>query len=131
MNIATAICISVSLLASAGCLGSAAPAGSESETAQPTAPAVERNDPAPTSTGASPAPRPATWTAANWSGFMTVGAAFEGPDHVEETGGATRPVWSTSFHYEVVDVPEAMEVRLDWDAAVGQIMFMVIVPGNA
>jgi hypothetical protein len=119
---ATAILLTATLLATAGCLGGPAGEATTPSTAPPTPTGALAAKPAP-----SPAP---VRTVANWTGFMTVGAADEAPSHVDETNGATGAVWSPSFHYDVQQAPQDLEVRLDWTATAGQLEFMVILPGN-
>src|SRR5438128_1885650 len=108
MHPATAIALSVSLLAAAGCLGSSAPAGTEHANTS-AAPAATPGAVALTAT-ASPQAATAAWTVANWTGFLRVGAAYEATSHMKETNAATAGVWSPSFHYEVVQVPQALEI---------------------
>lgn len=115
MHAATALLLGATLLAAAGCLGNGTPAGSG--TVAPTA-------------AASLHPAPASWATVNWTGFLKVGAAYEVPSHVDETNAATRGVWSPSFHYEVLAVPQALQVQLDWTATAGQLQFMVLLPDN-
>jgi hypothetical protein len=83
--------------------------------------------PAPTAKVSPPAP---VWSVSNWTGFLRVGAAYEAPSHITETNAGTWALWSPSFHYEVGQAPQVLEVRLDWTAVMGQIQFMVMVPAN-
>jgi hypothetical protein len=109
MRTAYAIALSASLLAAAGCLGTGATVGSGSTNAGPPPPA---------------------WSEAQWSGSLRVGAAYEAPSHVGDTNAATRSVWSPSFHYATPRPPRDLEVRMDWNATLGQLELMVIVPRN-
>lgn len=126
-----AIMLSVSLVAAAGCLEGADPSTSENvdtASAPPTAAAD-----APQDAGAvepSDEPTSPTWTVAAWEGAMAVGVLYEIPNHLDETAGPTGAVWSPSFHYEVAEAPQDLEVQLDWTAAAAQMQFMIVVPGN-
>lgn len=126
-----AIVLSVSLVAAAGCLGGAEPLTSENvdtAEAEPTEAADAPQDAA--TTGPSAVATSPTWTVTGWEGAMVVGALYEIPSHFDETAGPTSAVWSPSFHYEVAEPPQDLEVQLDWTAATAQMQFMIVVPGN-
>jgi hypothetical protein len=129
LHAAIAVALSVILVAVAGCLSTGTSAGS-GEANVPTAAPTPGPGASSRPAEASPFRAPAVWTVANWTGFMKIGAADEAPSHVQETNAATSGIWSPSFHYGVQQVPQALEIRLDWTAAAGQIEFMVVLPGN-
>jgi len=125
MNAITILVASVALLAFAGCIDDGAT--DEAYDGDVTTPLVPGADDAPPGDDGLQPATPVR-TVLNWTGYLKVGAADEAPSHVQETGAATGGVWSPSFHYEVVQVPQELEIRLDWSATAAQIEFMVTLP---
>ncbi|MGQ0535810.1 MAG: hypothetical protein ACT4PT_07040 [Methanobacteriota archaeon] len=117
MRTSLAIVLATAMWSTAGCLGDAGTAG---------------DDGVPVSVAGALAgdAGAASWFDEPWEGYFGVGAAYDIPAHLQETHGPMRAVWSPSFHYEVLDVPHALEVRLDWTAAASSIEFMVELPDD-
>lgn len=103
-----------SLLALAGCIGSAPPA-----------------DLAAPSAGA-PVPEAPAEVVETWSGQFMVGAAYELPAHFPETAGAVAPLWPDQMRtFDITEAPQALRFVLEWSGAPGtQLQLMVEGPGE-
>ncbi len=63
-----------------------------------------------------------------WQGRLVLGAADEIPAHMDETEPLTHSAMNKSFQVEVSEVPESVDVRVDWDSPAAWIMLMVVEP---
>ncbi|HEV8360373.1 MAG TPA: hypothetical protein VGR28_07975 [Candidatus Thermoplasmatota archaeon] len=64
-----------------------------------------------------------------WEGYMVAGAASEIPAHFSATETAVAPLWKSGFNLMVEEVPQVVEIMVDWTAASPtQLMFMAHVP---
>jgi hypothetical protein len=98
----------VALTALAGCLGTGAPSdpSAAEALAPPTLPALVPVD------------------LVFESGWM-VGGAFEATAHFMPSEEVTGPVWKSGFVLDVTEVPQDLQLRLDWTAAPGTAMLLM------
>lgn len=95
-------------------------------------------------TSASPEPADATPAAAadastareetifTWDGYAKAGGANEVLAHLSDTEALVEPVWRTGFNLQVEEVPESVEIRVDWSSGTpSEVMFMAHVPYDA
>jgi hypothetical protein len=63
-----------------------------------------------------------------WGGYLKVGAIGDIPAHIEPTASVTHDSMNVSFILDVLEVPEAMRVKVEWTAQDAEFELMVTEP---